>query len=60
MEDQKRPLKPGDAASPFTLPAANREGTVSLSDLRGQPFLIGPKSRTCWLLPRASRTAARK
>jgi len=41
MADQKRPLQPGDAASAFTLPAANREGTVSLSDLRGQPFLIG-------------------
>jgi peroxiredoxin len=41
MEYQKRPLQPGDAASAFTLPAANREGTVSLSDLRGQPFLIG-------------------
>ena len=41
MADQKRPLQPGDAASAFTLPSANREGTVSLSDLRGQPFLIG-------------------
>ena len=41
MADQKRPLQPGDVASAFTLPSANREGTVSLSDLRGQPFLIG-------------------
>ena len=41
MADQKRPLQPGDAASAFTLPSANREGMVSLSDLRGQPFLIG-------------------
>jgi peroxiredoxin len=40
MADQKRPLQPGEAASAFTLPAANREGTVSLSDLSGQPFLI--------------------
>ncbi|HET9205626.1 MAG TPA: peroxiredoxin-like family protein [Burkholderiaceae bacterium] len=41
MPDQKPPLQPGDPASAFTLPAANREGVVSLSDLRGQPFLIG-------------------
>lgn len=41
MGEQKRPLRPGDPAPDFTLPAANREGTVSMSDLRGQPFLIG-------------------
>ena len=41
MQEQPRPLQPGDAAPPFTLPAANREGTVSLDDLRGRPFLIG-------------------
>ena len=41
MEEQKRPLQPGDAAPAFTLPAANRDGTVSLADLRGRPFLIG-------------------
>ena len=41
MTDQKRPLQPGDLVPDFTLPAANREGTVSLGDLRGRPFLIG-------------------
>lgn len=41
MGDQRRPLQTGEAAPAFTLPAANREGTVSLSDLRGRPFLIG-------------------
>ena len=35
------PLQPGDPAPAFTLPAANREGAVSLADLRGRPFLIG-------------------
>jgi peroxiredoxin len=41
MTEQKRPLQPGDPVPAFTLPAANREGTVSLDDLRGRPFLIG-------------------
>ncbi len=41
MPEQRRPLQPGDAAPEFTLPAANREGTISLDDLRGKPFLIG-------------------
>src|SRR5437899_486866 len=41
MADQRRPLQPGEPASAFTLPAANREGTVSLDSLRGRPFLIG-------------------
>jgi len=41
MAEQQRPLRPGDAVPEFTLPAANREGNVSLSDLRGRPFLIG-------------------
>ena len=40
MGEQKRPLQPGDPVPEFTLPAANREGTVSLGDLRGRPFLI--------------------
>jgi peroxiredoxin len=34
-------LQPGDPAPAFALPAANREGTVSLADLRGRPFVIG-------------------
>jgi peroxiredoxin len=41
MAEQKRPLRPGDPVPAFMLPAANREGTVSLDDLRGRPFLIG-------------------
>jgi peroxiredoxin len=41
MGDQKRPLQPGDPAPAFTLPAANREGMVSLDSLRGRAILIG-------------------
>lgn len=41
MEDQKPPLEPGEPAPAFTLPAANRDGTVSLTDLSGTAFLIG-------------------
>jgi peroxiredoxin len=36
------PLRPGDPAPAFTLPAVNREGWVSLDDYRGRsPVLIG-------------------
>jgi len=36
------PLKRGDRAPDFTLPAADREGTVSLADYRGRtPLLLG-------------------
>jgi len=36
------PLRPGDAAPAFALPAVNREGQVSLEDYRGRsPVLIG-------------------
>jgi peroxiredoxin len=41
MQDQRLPLQPGEAASEFVLPAANRAGVVSLADLRGRAFLIG-------------------
>ena len=41
MGDQRRPLQPGEPAPAFALPAANREGMVSLDSLRGRPFLIG-------------------
>src|ERR1051325_8037870 len=41
MGDPLQPLEPGDTAPAFALPAANREGTVSLASLRGRPFLIG-------------------
>ncbi len=35
------PLRPGDSAPPFTLPAVNRDGQVSLDDYRGRrPFLL--------------------
>ena len=37
-----RPLQPGDRAPDFTLPAINREGTVSLGDFGGKrPVLLG-------------------
>ena len=36
-----RPVQPGDPAPDFTLPAADREGTVSLADYRGKrPVLL--------------------
>jgi peroxiredoxin len=41
MGNQRRPLQPGEASPAFTLPSANREGTVSLAGLRGRPFLVG-------------------
>jgi peroxiredoxin len=41
MQDQRLPLQPGEPASAFALPAANRSGVVSLADLRGRAFLIG-------------------
>ncbi|PDS81466.1 redoxin domain-containing protein [Rhizobium sp. L43] len=41
MGDQKRPLRPGEAAPGFELATANFDGTVSFADLRGRPFLIG-------------------
>ena len=41
MGNERRPLQPGEASPAFTLPSANREGKVSLGDLRGRPFLIG-------------------
>jgi len=37
-----KPLRPGDPAPAFALPAVNREGQVSLDDYRGRsPVLIG-------------------
>ena len=37
-----RPIQPGDRAPGFTLPAINREGTVSLDEYRGkQAVLVG-------------------
>ena len=41
MGSQRHPLQPGEASPAFTLPSASGEGTVSLADLRGRPFLIG-------------------
>jgi peroxiredoxin len=38
----RNPLRPGDRAPGFTLPAVNREGVVSLEDYRGRsPVLVG-------------------
>ncbi|KAF5882297.1 peroxiredoxin-like family protein [Rhizobium sp. PEPV16] len=41
MEDQKRPLQPGETAPAFALATANFDGTVSFADLSGRPFVIG-------------------
>jgi peroxiredoxin len=35
-----QPLKPGDRAPDFTLPAADREGVVALAQYRGHPVLV--------------------
>ncbi|WP_331374652.1 peroxiredoxin-like family protein [Sinorhizobium chiapasense] len=41
MAEPTGPLRPGDPAPGFALPAANAEGIVSLDSLRGRPFLMG-------------------
>ncbi|MBI2000209.1 MAG: redoxin domain-containing protein [candidate division NC10 bacterium] len=39
--EPRAPVQPGERAPDFTLPAANREGTVSLADYRGRsPVLL--------------------
>ncbi len=39
--ERRQPLQPGERAPDFTLPAVEREGTVSLSDYRGKgPVLL--------------------
>lgn len=36
----REPLRPGDPAPPFSLPAINREGLISLDDYRGKSPLL--------------------
>lgn len=36
LPELHRPLGPGESAPSFTLPAINREGSVSLEDYRGK------------------------
>jgi peroxiredoxin len=39
--ERRPPVQPGEPAPDFTLPAANREGSVSLADYRGKsPVLL--------------------
>ena len=38
--EARRPLQPGDQAPAFTLPAANREGPVSLADYGGKSAVL--------------------
>ena len=38
--ERRPPLRPGEPAPDFTLPAATREGTVSLADYRGRSPLL--------------------
>jgi peroxiredoxin len=39
--EPRQPVQPGEPAPDFTLPAADREGTVSLADYRGRsPVLL--------------------
>jgi peroxiredoxin len=41
-ETRRSPLQPGDRAPEFSLPAADRDGTVSLADFRSRtPLLLG-------------------
>jgi len=40
--EPRPPIQPGEPAPAFTLPAVNRDGTVSLEDFRGKsPVLVG-------------------
>jgi hypothetical protein len=39
-EKWRSPLQAGDRAPEFTLPAVDREGTVSLADYRGRTALL--------------------
>jgi peroxiredoxin len=38
--ESRAPVQPGEPAPDFVLPAANREGPVSLSDYRGRSPLL--------------------
>ena len=39
--DQRLPVRPGERAPDFALPAVNHAGSVSLTDFRGRsPFLL--------------------
>jgi len=38
--ERQAPVQPGEPAPDFTLPAANREGSVSLADYRGRSPLL--------------------
>jgi len=38
--ERRPPVQPGEPAPDFMLPAANREGTVSLADYRGRSPLL--------------------
>lgn len=45
---EPKPLRIGDPAPGFTLPAAEREGTVSLSDYRGKSAVLLAVNRGLW------------
>lgn len=38
--ESRPPLRPGEPAADFSLPAANREGPVSLADYGGQSAVL--------------------
>ena len=48
MKNQTGTLRVGGPASPFTLPAANREGSFSLRDLISRGALIIEFQRGTW------------
>ena len=48
MRDSTDTLKVGDRAPEFTLPAANREGSLSLAGLRAEGAVIVEFLRGTW------------
>ena len=39
-DEDRPPLEPGESAPDFTLPAADREGYVALSEYHARPMLL--------------------
>ncbi len=40
VAERRAPVQPGEPAPDFTLPAANKEGSISLADYRGRSPLL--------------------
>jgi len=48
MQNQTETIRVGSSAPPFTLPAANRQGKFSLSDLISRCVLVIDFQRGTW------------